>query len=285
MKSKILILGGNGMLGNTLARVLAKNKSFEVFSTLRSMKLTSFFLGQDINFLNSADILDDKTLEDIFLHVRPNVVINCIGLVKQKDVSADSILNISVNSLLPHKISKLCGSYDSRFIHISTDCVFSGRKGNYRESDLPDPTDLYGKSKLLGEVSNPYSLTLRTSIIGHEINTKFGLLEWFLSQDNTCYGYEKAIFSGLPTVILSRFIEKVITNHMNLNGVYHVSSKPISKYDLLLLLASAYRKVVEIKPTNEHVIDRSLDCSLISSITGYKPMEWNEMIAIMERFR
>lgn len=285
MKSKILILGGNGMLGNTLARVLAKNKSFEVFSTLRSMKLTSFFLGQNINFVNSTDILDDKTLEDIFLQVRPNVVINCIGLVKQKDVSADSILNISVNSLLPHKISKLCGSYDSRFIHISTDCVFSGRKGNYLESDLPDPTDLYGKSKLLGEVSNSYSLTLRTSIIGHEISTKFGLLEWFLSQDNICYGYEKAIFSGLPTVILSRFIEKVITNHLNLNGVYHVSSKPISKYNLLLLLASAYRKVIEIKPTNEYVIDRSLDCSLISSITGYKPMEWDEMIAIMEKFR
>lgn len=285
MKSKILILGANGMLGNTLTRVLAKNKYFEVFSTLRSKKLASFFIGQNINFLSLTDILDDKTLEDIFLQIKPDIVINCIGLVKQRDNSIDAFLNISINSLLPHKISKLCEAYKARFIHISTDCVFSGKKGNYRESDSQDPTDLYGRSKLLGEVFNSHSLTLRTSIIGHEINTKFGLLEWFLSQNNICYGYEKAIFSGLPTVILSTFIEEVIIKHINLNGVYHVSSKPISKYQLLLLLAKAYEKHIEIVPNNEFVINRSLDCSLISSVTGYKPMEWHEMINIMEKFR
>ena len=168
---------------------------------------------------------------------------------------------------------------------MSTDCVFAGDKGGYRESDPSDAKDLYGRSKYLGEVSYPHTITLRTSIIGHELQSANGLIEWFLSQQEKCSGYTRAVFSGVPTVVLAKIIRDVVIPRPELHGVYHVAGHPISKYDLLKLVAQVYGKSIDIVPDDQVVIDRTLNSERFQKATGYSVPEWGKMIELMYKYQ
>ena len=283
---KILILGATGMLGNSMFRFLSTDKNLDIYATSRSSSARSYFskeLGDKI--IPNVDVENQDSLVEVLNKVKPNVVINCIGLVKQLADANDPLKALPINSLLPHRLAGLCELVGSRLIHISTDCVFSGKKGNYKESDLPDCYDLYGRSKFLGEVDYPHAITLRTSIIGHELSGNRSLTNWFLSSEGSVKGFEKAIYSGFPTVELARIIKDFVLPNKELHGLYHVASKPINKLELLKLIAEIYNKKIDIIPSDELIIDRSLDSTRFNGITGYNPPEWRELVKRMCEFK
>ncbi len=284
---KVLILGGSGMLGHRLWINL--RKEHEVWVTVRQTtspfpdrpEFPTDYVRTDVDASNFDQVT--RSLASI----QPDLVINCIGLIKQMGhLARDPIMSISLNALLPHRISLVCRAAKIRMIHISTDCVFSGKKGNYLESDQSDAEDLYGRSKFLGEVAYPpHSITLRTSIIGRELKTRLGLIEWFLSQEDggTISGYKRAIFTGLTTDELSRIIMDYVIPHPDLTGLYHVSSSPISKYDLLHLANQAFGRKINILPEEDFYCDRSLDSTRFRQTAGYQPPSWPEMIQEMAK--
>lgn len=278
---RVLILGASGMLGSAIIRELSRDSQLQVWGSLRSDADKVVFSSQIAGHLISGvDVLNKELLNELFKRVVPQVVINCIGLVKQVKESEDEQMAMAINALLPHQLAKLCEQYGARLIHFSTDCVFSGTRGNYRETDMPDAQDLYGRSKLQGEVAQGNSLTLRTSIIGHELHGNQGLLEWFLSQGSACKGFTKAIFSGLPTPVLASLVHQIL-DKPDLTGIYHVSSEPISKYNLLKVIAAQYGKEIEIMPSDELVIDRSLNSERFTKQTGWVAPSWDAMIKEM----
>ena len=279
---KVLVLGASGMLGNAMVRVLGKQPEWQVFGTLRSDGGRRYFTStENDRLISGVDVEQIDSLVKVFSQVRPDVVVNCIGLVKQLADAKDPLLALPINAMLPHRLERLCELAGARLVHMSTDCVFSGQRGRYAETDLPDAIDLYGRSKLLGEVSGNRSITLRTSIIGHELQSQHALINWFLAQEGRCFGHRKAIFSGFPTVVLAEIIRDVIIPRDDLAGVFHVAAEPISKYDLLKLVADTYGKEIEIIPDDSVVIDRSLDSSRFNKITGFVPPSWPAMIAKM----
>jgi dTDP-4-dehydrorhamnose reductase len=212
-----------------------------------------------------------------------DVVINCVGIVKQSQDANNTHKSILLNSLLPHQLAEHCQNFNAKLIHISTDCVFSGLKGSpYEEADASDANDLYGRTKFLGEIHhNPNVLTVRTSYIGNELQGANGLLEWFLSQGNECQGFIGAIYSGMPTIILLQAIENVLLEYPNLSGLYQVASSPISKYNLLTLIARTFKKQIDIIPNESLTIDRTLDGSRFNNETGFVAPSWEEMIQKM----
>lgn len=274
------------MLGNAMMRVMHEKKSMEVFGSARSVSVKKFF-SEDMarNIITGCDVGDQDSLIKLFRDVRPNVIINCIGLIKQAVEAEDPLIALPINALLPHRLARLSALIGARFIHISTDCVFSGEKGDYTECDVSDARDLYGKSKYLGEVEYSHTVTLRTSIIGHELQSTHGLIGWFLAQDQQCKGYRKVIFSGLPTVALARIIRDVVIPNPDLSGVYHVAAEPISKYDLLKLVASVYGKTIEIVPDDQLVIDRSLNADRFRQATGYVAPGWPDLVKLMHSYQ
>jgi dTDP-4-dehydrorhamnose reductase len=278
----VLILGASGMLGNAALRLLAESPGYRVVGAMRSAgaaeKLPAALRA------NLRTSLDLERLEPLFAEVSPDVVVNCVGVVKQRQEAEDPLTAIPINALLPHRLARLCRASGARLIHVSTDCVFSGSKGFYREDDAPDPRDLYGRSKLLGEVDADNVITLRTSIIGHELGPPRGLLGWFLSQRGRVKGYRRAVFSGLPTVELARVMRDFVIPRPEIKGVYHVSAEPINKYDLLALIASTYGFACEIVPDDEVVVDRSLDSAKFRRATGYVAPTWPQLIEAMRRF-
>jgi dTDP-4-dehydrorhamnose reductase len=223
-------------------------------------------------------------LAALFERLRPQLVINCVGLIKQFAESDDPLLALPINAMLPHRLSRYCGMVGARLVHFSTDCVFSGKRGGYRESDVSDAEDLYGKSKFIGEVFDVHALTLRTSIIGHELASQHGLIDWFLHQQESIRGYRRAVFSGLPTVEISRIVRDVVIAQESLSGVYHVASTPITKHDLLELVAREYGKVIRIEPDDAIVIDRSLVADRFRAATGYVAPDWPELVRRMKNF-
>ena len=231
------------------------------------------------------DVEKSESLIQLFARARPNVVINCIGLVKQNAENDDPLAAIPINALLPHRLAKLCDIAGARLVHISTDCVFSGARGKYLENDFSDAQDLYGRSKFIGEVDYQHAITLRTSIIGHELSGSQSLLGWFLAQQGVVKGFRSAIFSGLPTVELAMVIRDYVIPKPELHGIYHVSSKAINKYDLLRLVSNAYGKSIEIYPDDQFVIDRSLDSTRFCQATGYQPKDWSELVQLMHDFQ
>lgn len=271
------------MLGHTLFRRLAEDSRFDVYATVRSKKEFEGWLppSQSSKLLDNVDALRIEDLVKAFGLVKPDWVINCIGVIKQAPAIQDPLQTIEINALLPHRIALLCKAVGAQMIHISTDCVFDGMKGNYTERDLASATDLYGKSKYLGEVGYPHCVTLRTSIIGHELKGSYGLVEWFLEQQQSVPGYKNAIYSGFPTVELARVIADYVLPNSEIAGLYHVSSAPISKYELLKLVASQYGCGIEIIAEEQFQSDRSLDSSLFRSQTGYQPPPWPELVAVM----
>ena len=282
---KVLVLGATGMLGNTVLRLLSTSTDVSVVASIRSERgLASFAPELRGKILTGIDAENHDSLIRLFATTRPEVVVNCIGLVKQLAGAADPLAALPINSMMPHRLAQLCEMVSARLVHVSTDCVFSGAKGMYREDDLADAADLYGRSKHLGEVDYPHAVTLRTSIIGHELGSAQGLLGWFLAQNSGVKGYTRAIFSGLPTVELARVIRDFVIPRPDLHGVYHVSAAAISKFDLLSLVARVYDKTTDIEPDDRLVIDRSLDSTRFRIATGYSPPDWPELVRTMRQF-
>ena len=283
---KVLVLGVTGMLGNAMFRVLSEQSDLHVFGSARNASASRYFPEQwQPNILGGVDVENHDSLVRLFGEVRPDVVINCGGLVKQLADADDPLQAIPINALLPHRLAALCRAGGARFIHISTDCVFSGTKGGYLESDFADADDLYGRSKFLGEVAYPHSITLRTSIIGHELSGARSLVNWFLAQQGTIKGFTRAVFSGQPTVVLAGVVRDHVLPRPDLSGLYHVAAAPINKHDLLRLVAQIYRKDIEIVTDERLVIDRSLDASRFREVTGYLAPSWEEMIQSMYDFQ
>jgi dTDP-4-dehydrorhamnose reductase len=275
---RILILGGDGMLGHQLLKYLSLRHEVKV--TLRQDIAAYTYLGlfNSENSIPNTDVRSYERLVDVFADYRPNVVINAIGIVKQRSDSKESIPSLEINALLPHKLSVLCKILDARLIHLSTDCIFSGKKGNYYENDLSDAEDLYGKTKYLGEVRESNCITIRTSIIGRELSRHTSLLDWFLAQKSSIKGYTNAIYSGFTTIEMSKIIEKILVKYPTVSGVYQVSSDPISKYELLLLIRKKFGHNIEIIPDDIFKCDRSLNSSRFRSEFGYVPPSWNDMV-------
>jgi dTDP-4-dehydrorhamnose reductase len=221
-----------------------------------------------------------ETVEAAIERARPDVVVNCVGIIKQVQEASDAVLSITLNSLLPHRLAETCAQAGVRLVHISTDCVFSGQKGGaYTEDDIPDPEDLYGRSKLLGEVDRPGSLTIRTSIFGRDFLKRSALLEWFLSnRGGRVRGYRNAIYSGFPTQVLARIVGDVVERHPALEGLVQVASLPISKYELLEMLREAMALDIEIEPYDDPPCDRSLSAARFVAATGYTIPTWEEMV-------
>lgn len=282
---RVLVLGVSGMLGNAMYRKLSEGGEIEVFGTARSSSVQRFFAPEMANqIIAGVDVENQDSLARVFAEMKPQVVVNCIGLIKQLTDADDPLQALPINAMLPHRLARLCELSCARLVHVSTDCVFAGTKGNYRESDPSDATDLYGRSKHLGEVIYPHTITLRTSIIGHELSSAHALLGWFLAQEGQVKGYAKAIFSGLPTVELARVVRDVVLPRPELSGLYHVASAPIAKYDLLKLIADVYGKKIEIVPDNALVIDRSLNAERFRDATGYVAPPWPELVRHMFEF-
>jgi len=228
--------------------------------------------------LSNIDVRLDGALIPVVGDFRADAVVNCIGIVKQRPQAKEALESIRVNSLFPHELSALCRAVGARLIHVSTDCVFSGRTGNYNEDDIPDPLDLYGRSKLLGEVAGSGSLTLRTSIIGLEQSREDSLVEWFLRQDDVVPGWTRAFYSGLTTSAFSRLVARILEECPGLDGLWHVSAAPISKHDLLVLLRDALGRHVQIRPDDSVAMNRVLDSGRFRAHTGYEPPDWTLMI-------
>jgi dTDP-4-dehydrorhamnose reductase len=276
---KVLITGGNGMLGHKLVQQLSAQ--FDVYATLRGSvpDVEPFGIFDRELIVENIDLADEQAIRRAVESVKPDVVINAAGVIKQRPSSKDVINTLFVNSILPHRLAALGQEFGFRTVVISTDCVFTGTKGNYSEADPADALDLYGRSKNLGEISGENCLTIRTSIIGRELQTGHSLVEWFLSnRGGRVKGFRNAIYSGFPTIVFADIISSLLLEHKDLSGTYHISSDPIDKFTLLTLINDAYHVGVEIEPDDTFTIDRSLDSSRFRTETGFKPAPWKEMI-------
>lgn len=278
---RTLILGGSGMLGHQLCRALSDH--IETWSTFREDPAQY----QRYNYIEQEYAIGRVRAENLTSvqqaveKVKPDAIVNCIGIVKQRDEAKQAIPSIQVNALFPHQLADLCSEQGIRLVQISTDCVFSGFRGQYTEVDVPDPVDLYGRTKLLGELNRPGCLTLRTSIIGWQLNTFTSLLSWFSQQrGQRIKGYQKAIYSGFSTSVLAELISDLIKTRPDLTGLYQVASDPISKYDLLIALREKMGwDDIEIEPDDNFFCDRSLVGTRFSVATGWKSPSWDEMLS------
>lgn len=283
--TRVAVLGASGMLGNAMLRLFGDSPGFDVFGTVRNGSARRFFPAhlQD-RIVAHVDVTDQDGLVKALGSIRPDVIINCVGVVKQLESAKDPLATLPINALLPHRLARLGSLIGARIVHVSTDCVFNGSRGNYTEADRSDADDLYGRSKLLGELDQPGSITLRTSIIGRELQGNHSLVDWFLSQTGPVKGYRKAIFSGLPTCELARVVRDYVLPKPELSGLYHVSSAPIDKFTLLQEIAKQYGHNVEVIADDAVAIDRSLDSSRFRQATGYAPPAWPDLIATMRAF-
>ncbi len=282
MTKRILILGGAGMLGHKLCQLY--RPEFETWCTVRSQPRgpEGFEIWDPSCTLAGVDAVDIDSVARAIAEVKPEVVVNCIGIIKQLKAAKDPIVSLSINSLFPHRLAILCRAAGARMIHISTDCVFSGRKGMYTEDDVSDAEDLYGRTKFLGETGYPGCLTIRTSIIGRELHSRSGLIDWFLgNRGGKVRGFRKAIYTGFTTQALAKIIARIIAEHPELSGLWQISSEPINKFDLLQLVNETYRAGVEIEPDDTFCCDRSLNSARFRAAVNFQPPTWPEMISEM----
>ena len=275
---RILILGGDGMLGHQLFKSLSSRHDVRVTLRQRLSAYKNFNLFSAENAYEGIEVGSVDRLIDVLGEFQPEAVVNAVGIVKQRSTAKESIPSLEINSLFPHRLSGLCRALSIRMVHMSTDCVFSGSRGNYQETDGSDAEDLYGRTKYLGEVYDSHCVTLRTSVIGRELSRSQGLLEWFLSQRGSVQGFKNALFNGFTTLELSRIIEKILMEYPEKGGLYHVSSDPISKFDLLTLIKRKMGLRIEIISTEEPRLDRSLDSTRFRTEFNYTPPTWEEMI-------
>jgi dTDP-4-dehydrorhamnose reductase len=281
---KILILGGDGMLGHQLLNSF--KEKFQVKVTLRKNlnEYTQYKIFTNDNSYDQVDVRDFEKLVSVIAAYKPNVLINAVGIVKQRKDAKEIIPSLEINALLPHKLSLECGKYNTRLIHISTDCVFSGKTGMYDEQSFADADDIYGRTKYLGELSLNNCLTLRTSIIGRELSRHNSLLDWFLAQSGTIKGFKNAIFSGFTTIELARIIEMMILKYPGASGTYNVSSEPINKYDLLKMISEVLNHNIEIVVDEIFFCNRSLSSELFRKSFNYTPPSWLSMISELKQF-
>jgi len=279
MKKRVLILGGGGTLGHKLWQLMPA-KFPETFVAIR--KPGAFYakcgLFTGANVIDGLDLRDFSRLNQVLEEIKPSVIVNCAGVTLRSKEALDKVSAISINALLPHKLAEWCSKNGSRLIHFSTVCVFDGKTGDYTEDQLPDARDLYGMTKALGDVSSPSALTLRSSFIGREIFAGAELLEWFLEQKGKrIKGFSKAIFTGLTTNRLAELVGGIIETFPALNGLYHVSSETVSKYELLSILKEAYNLDVVIEPEDAFECRRNLNGSRFVEATGFKCPSWRRM--------
>jgi dTDP-4-dehydrorhamnose reductase len=279
---RVLVLGATGMLGHKLLQRLGSQ--FSIAGAARSGEPTRLARAALPGIVLYSDVVakDLSTIERVIDDWHPEFVINCIGIVKQAPEAQQAIPSICVNALFPHHLHRLTAERRMRLIHFSTDCVFSGRNGPYKEDDIPDPCDLYGRSKLLGEVSGEMALTLRTSIIGPELCNHRGLLDWCLAQrGRRIKGYARALYSGLTTDAMAELVGEIIARNWALEGLWHVSSDPISKFDLLQIINREYGLGIELERDEAFVCDRRLDSTRFRNAVPWRPTPWREMIRRM----
>lgn len=279
---RVLVLGADGMLGHQVMRTL-NERGLIILGTVRKRASDDYYEIFNINLYNvvfNIDITNTDSLITVIEEFKPDFVINCIGYVKQTTYH-DLARMIHLNALFPHILSDICKKFKSKLLHISTDCVYNGLRGDYLESDAPDALDTYGKSKALGEVSGPHVLTIRTSIIGHEIFNKYSLLEWFLRQEKTVTGYKRAIFSGFTTNEMSIIIYRILHFGFKSDSVYHISSVPISKFDLLEIVNRIYQRNLTIVGNYDFTCDRSLKSTRFKLDYDYTPPTWTSMVQQM----
>jgi dTDP-4-dehydrorhamnose reductase len=283
----VMVLGASGMLGHAVVRVFAERMApSSIVAVARSTDIRGRFHEiSDIRVLTGVDVENPDALLSALERVRPTTVINCVGVIKQRDEADDPLVVLPINSVFPHRLWRMCRMAGAKLVHISTDCVFDGGRGRYVEGDVPNATDLYGISKHMGEVIGPGAITLRTSIIGHELRGAHGLIEWFLAQRGTVRGFTKAVFSGLPTVELARVIRDYVVARPGLEGLYHVAAAPISKFELLSMVADVYGKDIDITPDDGYRIDRSLDGAKFKQATGYSAPGWRDLVETMFKYR
>jgi len=279
---RVLVLGGAGMLGHKVLQIFGEH--CEVAGTFRvvpaAMKASTKYRGMRI--FEGIDVWDRDSVKRAIDTFRPHAIINCVGLIKQLHAAKQPKPSIYLNALFPHLLNEMASQADARLVHVSTDCVFDGCKGDYTESDPPTAVDLYGRTKFLGEVHDRNALTLRTSIIGHELDSSRSLVDWFLSQSGKVVsGYAKVVYTGLPTVVLCKELWRILENFPALCGLHQISSEKITKYDLLKTIQDVYGLQVDLNPVTSPIIDRSLDSASYRAATGFRPKSWGDMVKDM----
>lgn len=280
---KVLVLGASGMLGSAVLSVLSERPGIDAVGAVRSEAAIPLFpAALQARIRPGIDAERVETMAALLEAERPDVVVNAIGVIKQRDAASDVLAAAPINTLLPHHLAAFCQKIGARIVHVSTDCVFSGDKGGYLEDDVADARDTYGLTKYLGELREGPALTLRTSIIGPELRPGgVSLLDWFLAQTGAVRGFRRAVFSGVPTVEFGRILADSVLPRPDLTGLYHLAAAPISKHELLTLIRDAYAKDIEIAPVDAPVIDRSLNAERFNRATGYAPPAWPDLVAAM----
>jgi dTDP-4-dehydrorhamnose reductase len=281
---RLVILGGTGMLGHTLWNSLSQSFP-DTYTTIRSGvgDYGGDRLFDSDHVVDHIDVMDLRMLEGALRVIRPDVILNCIGITKRREDPQNPIPSIVLNAMFPHRLAMLAADVNAKLIHFSTDCVFDGRRGRYSDDAPANATDLYGRTKALGEVTGNNVLTLRSSFIGKEIREGTELLEWFLSQKNAVRGFKNAIYTGLTTLELCRVIEHLLLNYPDASGLYNVSSERINKFDLLRLIGEKMHRNVEIIPDESFHCDRSLDSERFRRDFGYTPPTWTKMAEELSR--
>jgi dTDP-4-dehydrorhamnose reductase len=278
MQKKILILGGTGMLGHKMFQTL-RERFEQTFVSVQDPAAKKIELFQDERTIEGLDVADLAGVTALLGRHKPDVVVNCVGVIKQRSQANAFIPSITINSLFPHRLAEITSPWNGRVIHFSTDCVFSGKKGNYVESDQSDAEDLYGRSKFLGEVAAPNALTLRTSMIGRELKHFQSLLEWFLRQKSSrVEGYKHALYSGLTTNAIAKLVGDIIEHHPQLSGLYQVTGRTISKFDVLTLIQQRFKLPVEVVPDEMVYCDRSMVGEKFKQATGFSAPSWTQLI-------
>lgn len=282
----LLVFGATGMLGSAIYNYIAMGNEFNVVGTYRTDLISNGLVQNASSKLLKCELdLGALNATALIEKIKPFAVINCIGVIKQRSEASAILATVPLNTLLPHQLHAASARVGAKFIHYSTDCVFSGTKGDYTEGDTPDAVDVYGLSKYLGEVVGAGALTLRTSIIGHELSSNRSLLEWFLFQEGPVKGFTNAYFSGLPTNEVARITLDIITRYPGLSGLYHLASEKISKYDLLTRINAVYGKNQDIIADGKLQIDRSLNANRLKAKIDYQPRSWSELITEMKDFK
>ena len=273
---KILILGSSGILSKTLQLYLNK-KNVDFLTISRESNN-----NKNINLKNISNF---KNLEQLIFKIRPTHIINCVGITKFNNAYKNKKLTVLLNTKMPIYLSELCKLNKIYLLHISSDCVFSGKKGNYTDNSYKDAKDLYGLSKKEGEVKNKFTTTIRTSFIGPELNTKKSLLSWFLSEKKFVRGYSKAFFSGITSLEVCRIIYNYfIKKNILQNKIINIGSRRISKFTLLTKIRKIFKKDINIVRYQNFIIDRSLDSKKFRKLTSYKMVKWDKMLLELKKF-
>lgn len=282
MVTRLLVLGANGMLGGSIFRHFSSSCDYVVLGIVRSHEARKALISQGFTNTNMVEnLLEFSHLENLLEQFKPDYVINCVGIIKQRKDANSYLSAIQINSLFPHQLAALASKYNSKLVHFSTDCVFDGKSGMYSENDRPNSSEIYGLSKLLGEINYAPHLTLRTSMVGHELAGNLSLVDWFLSQSGSVKGFSCAVFSGMPTVYIAEVLHEHVFNG-SLFGLFNLSVEPINKFELLVLVREIYKKDIVIEQCNRLIVDRSLNSSKFRETTGFKAPSWHSLIEKMK---